>query len=240
MGALVAVRTVDLLAQLQEVDSALDEQRQRLAVLQAQLEDRSELETIAAEHRAAESLAHRLAGEQQDLELEIQDLRDKLTALEKKLYSGSVGNPKELDAMLRDAQQFRALISAREDRLLALYDEVEAATRALEAATARLRAAESGFAERQRTLGSERDATAAEIQRAEQRRQELRAGVPAAALRTYDNLRRARGGLAVAAVAQRICQGCRVSLPEHEVSRARSSAELVFCQSCGRILHVSR
>lgn len=234
------MRAVDLLAQLQEVDTTLDQQRLRLAQLQAQLEDRSELEAVVAEHRAAESLAHRLDGEQQDLELEVQDLRGKLAALEKKLYSGTVGNPKELDAMLRDAQQFRALISAREDRLLALYDEVEAAASALERTTARLRATEAAFAERQRALADERDAVAERVRQAEQRRQDLRAAAPPDALRIYDNLRRTRGGLAVAEVVQRICQGCRVSLPGHEVSRARASDDLVFCQSCGRILHVTR
>ena len=53
----------------------------------------------------------------------------------------------------------------------------------------------------------------------------------------YDGLRRTRGGLAVAEVAQRTCQGCRISLPVNEEIRARTSPDLVFCQSCGRILH---
>jgi predicted nucleic acid-binding Zn-ribbon protein len=37
-------------------------------------------------------------------------------------------------------------------------------------------------------------------------------------------------------VEQRACKGCRINLSSSEVQRARSSSDLVFCQSCGRIL----
>jgi len=67
----------------------------------------------------------------------------------------------------------------------------------------------------------------------------VRPQVAPATLRTYDHLRRTRGGLAVAEVRQRTCQGCRISLTISEEQRARHGDTLVICQSCGRILYAT-
>jgi predicted nucleic acid-binding Zn-ribbon protein len=146
-------------------------------------------------------------------------------------------NPKELDAMTKDAQQFRRQISTREDRLLELFDVVEAASKALVDVEGRLERARVERAENEAAYGAERDQLERTIAQREQERAGLVAQADREALRVYEGLRRTRGGLAVAEVSQRTCQGCRVSLPVSEEMRARSSTELMFCQSCGRILH---
>jgi uncharacterized protein len=71
----------------------------------------------------------------------------------------------------------------------------------------------------------------------ERERAALVADVDPASLRTYESLLRTRARQAVAIVAQRTCQACRVSLPVNLEQRARSSEDLVLCQSCGRILY---
>jgi predicted nucleic acid-binding Zn-ribbon protein len=231
------LRKAQLLAELQRVDSSLDRARERLAIVNSQLEDRSALGTIEAEHQAAESHLHRQQALQRDLELQVQDLRDKLETIEKKLYSGTVSNPKELDSMAKDAQQFRNLISGREDQLLEIYDAVDTATARLAEIASRLGDARATYVDNQRLLATERDGLNATIAELENQRDSLVAATDSQSLRIYEGLRRTRNGLAVAEVAQRTCQGCRITLPVNEEIRARSSQELVFCQSCGRILH---
>ena len=139
--------------------------------------------------------------------------------------------------MTQDAQQFRRQISSREDRLLELYERVEQATATATATAERLRAAEAEQESSQTRLRETRQALQQQIGQAEQRRAQIQSEVDPASLRTYESLRRTRGGQAVARVTQRTCQGCRVSLPVSEEVRARSSPDLVFCQSCGRILY---
>ena len=231
------MRKVETLLQLQRVDSELDRARERLVSVDQQLADRSAVAALETELRAAEADLQRKVREQRDLELEVQDLRDKLTALEKKLYGGTVHNPKELSDMAKEAQQFRGLISSREDRLIGMYDLVEASASEVGGITARLEAARAAHDARQRELIAEREGLLTTIAEDERRQATLRAESDAQALRVYDGLRRTRGGLAVAEVAQRTCQGCRISLPVKEEIRARTSPDLVFCQSCGRILH---
>ena len=231
------MRKVELLAQLQRLDSALDRARERLARIDEQLRDRSALALVEQEQAAASAELHGQQTELKDLELEVQDLRGKLQAVEKKLYSGTVMNPKELSAMTDDARQYRNQISPREDRILGLYDVVDAATTALAAADSRLAEARQAHARAQDGLAAERSTLTAQVSQHEQERQALSAQADPQSLRIYEGLRRTRGGLAVAVVAQRTCQGCRVAIPANLEQRARSGEDLVLCQSCGRILH---
>ncbi len=114
---------------------------------------------------------------------------------------------------------------------------VEAATTLLAEITARLDTTRASHAENMARLSAERDELQTAIAERERERGALREESDAQSLRIYEGLRRTRGGMAVAEVAQLTCQGCRVSLPVNEEIRARTSEELVLCQSCGRILH---
>jgi hypothetical protein len=233
------MRKVETVLQLQEVDTALDRSGERLAAVITRLEDRSELDRTEAEHEVAAAQLRRETATQQDLEQEVEGLRQKLSQLEKKLYGGTVANPKELEAMTLEARQFRNQISTREDRLIEQYDKGEAASTAAAEASTRLEQTKASHENRQRELSSERDELRASIAENEARRTAVLAEIDAATLRTYEGLRRTRGGLAVAEIAQRTCQGCRVTLPVNEEIKARSSQDLVFCQSCGRILYAA-
>lgn len=231
------MKKVQPLVELQHLDSTLDRERERLATVRALLADDSTLGPARVSCAVAEAELRKWQTKQRDLELEVQDLREKLSLAERKLYSGSVNNAKELENMARDAAQFRGLISTREDRLLALYDLIDAAEQTLASARAGLAETERIYTDGQQSFRDEQRELQASIANHESRRNSAAGGADAIALRTYESLRRTRGGLAVAEVAQRTCQGCRVSLPTNEATRARASDELVFCQSCGRILH---
>jgi predicted nucleic acid-binding Zn-ribbon protein len=72
------VRKVQVLVQLQRVDTALDRARERLSAVHAELADSSALAQLTAEQEAARADLQRKAAQQRDLELEVEDLRDKL------------------------------------------------------------------------------------------------------------------------------------------------------------------
>ena len=87
-------RKVDSLYQLQGIDSSLDECARRLEQVQEKLADRSELEAARSRLNEISAQWRRIETQQKDLELLLQDLRDKVTALDRKLYGGAVRNPK--------------------------------------------------------------------------------------------------------------------------------------------------
>ena len=233
------MKTVELLRQLQGVDSALDADREHLRRVEAELADRAELAAAAREQSTRAAALHALEADQRDLELEIDTLRTQLETIDKKLYGGRVGDARELTNLTRDAQQVRAQIGTREDRLLGLFEASEQAASELARADAELRDVRDRRRVREAELSGERDRLLGAVSAGEARQEALRASADATSLRTYDTLRRTRGGLAVADLRQRTCQGCRVGLPLGLEQRVRQGDALVLCQSCGRILAAS-
>ncbi|HZR98533.1 MAG TPA: C4-type zinc ribbon domain-containing protein [Chloroflexota bacterium] len=233
------MRKVDALRDLQEVDSALDQARARLERIAARWGKREALDAAAAARDAAVAELHHRQADQRDLELEIEKLNGKLKANSEKLYGGRVRNPRELEDLSREVEQDRRQISEREDRLIEVFEQVEAAQAAADQATAAFARAEAAWKREQEEMAVARRELQAEGNRLTARRAEIAAQADAASLRLYESLRRSKGGLAVVAVQQRSCQGCRIALPSSEEQKARTSAELVTCSSCGRILYAT-
>ena len=71
----------------------------------------------------------------------------------------------------------------------------------------------------------------------ESNRQQITALIDADTLFNYQELRK-RKGLAVAKVEQGICQGCRITLPNTDLQRAKGGG-VVRCSSCGRIIFLA-
>lgn len=233
-------RKVEVLRELQEIDSALDQLRARGARIAEAWGNRAPLQAVTQERDAAHAALREARAAQRDLDLQLEKLRAKVQADSDKLYSGRVRNPRELQDLQAEVEQDQRLLSALEDRVLAQMDAVEAAERAAAEADARYARAEEAWKREQLAMREEHAALRQQGNELLARRQALVQQADPAALRTYETLRRSKGGLAVARVLQHSCQGCRVTIPTSEEQRARLSSELVFCSSCGRILYVSQ
>jgi predicted nucleic acid-binding Zn-ribbon protein len=230
------MRKVEVLRELQTVDTARDQAQTRLAQIRHQWGRREPLDAaIAVEQEATSTLRH-WETEQQDLELEVGKMRAKLKADTDKLYSGR-GSPRELQDLSHEVDQDARQVSDREDRLLAVFDEVDAAQKTAQQATARREEIETAWKREQERLAQGRRELEAEIARLTAQRDQIAAQSDPVGLRQYESLRRSKGGLAVVAVQQRTCQACRITLPSSEEQKARTSNDLVTCNSCGRILY---
>jgi predicted nucleic acid-binding Zn-ribbon protein len=226
------------LFQLQEIDSEIVARETALSDIEAELADTEELEA-AREVLTERQEAHReLAKKQRETEWEVEELDRKIEPLEKKLYGGTVGNPKELAALQEDVESIKAHKRAVEDELLEAMSSAEDAQRALdEAQRALAELEERRKADEERLLG-EQGRTKAELTTLEERRREQSGLVDAESLRLYESLRSSRG-TAVAKVERGTCQGCRITLPMTLLQKVRSGAAIVQCSSCERILYVS-
>ena len=232
------MRKIDLLAQLQDVDTHLESARTTMAQVQAEIGQRAALDQREAERDAANRRLHELHTQQRDLELQADERRAKMKVDETKLYSGKVTSPKELGNLSDEIAQEKRQIGAVEDKLLELFERIE------EAET-EARQIESSLADDTQTWNTRQQQLRARLQQAQQttatlaaRRASTVQEVEPASLATYDALRHKKGGVAVSLVSQRTCQSCRVALTPAQEQRARIGAELVTCNSCGRILFV--
>ena len=121
---------------LQEIDSAIDVARATLAAVEEQLGETEELTAARAaveEHREALRALHE---SQRDVEWQVDDARSHVVAVEKKLYGGTVRNPKELEGLNEDANMLKGQLRRREDELLNHMVKVEDQETALRQAEA--------------------------------------------------------------------------------------------------------
>lgn len=225
------------LRRLQETDAALDSRRASLSDAEGRI---GESEDVVAARALAEERAAALRqarGAQKDIELEADDLKSKIGPNETKLYSGAIKAPKELADLQADIDQLKRHLSAVEDRDLEALAQLEIAEHAHSAAAADLAAMESAWSAEQAELTERVRTLKMEIAEHETARGDESREIAAEILRTYDHIRFARQGRALAKLDRNLCLGCRISLPTNVVNKARAGSVLVQCPNCERILH---
>jgi len=224
---------------LQEIDSAIDVAQATLAAVEQQLGETEELTSARAaveEHREALRGLH---DGQRDVEWQVDDARSHVTAVESKLYGGTVRNPKELAGLNDDANMLKGQLRRREDELLNHMVKVEEQEAALRQAEDVLKEVEGRWRGEQADLLGQKERLEAELSELEGGRQAQAGRVDGRVLELYDLLRDRRQGKAVVKVERGMCQGCRISLPMSVLQKARSGFDVVQCVSCERILYVS-
>ncbi len=132
------MRTVDNLHDLQTLDTALAEERRRLEKVTLGLADRAAVDQSEQQLRDARQALKRIETDQRDQELATDSQRATVRDIERKLFGGKVVSPKELGNLSKEAEMLRKQISSKEDRLIELYDRLEAAHQAVTAAEATL------------------------------------------------------------------------------------------------------
>ena len=225
------------LYQLQEVDLELESNEQAIKQIASQL---GESETVVAtrsnlarEQQHLEELTH----QQRSVEWEIDDLTNKLTPTEAELYSGRIGNPKELTNLQHEIDSLKAKRNQLEEKTLEIMDQVELTTRNTTALDTQLKTLEAEWHNEQQQLSTRLEQLKAVLADLKNKRQILAAEIDSQSIEVYQELKKQRG-TAVARVEQGICRGCRISLPVTELQRVRSGS-LVRCSSCGRILFLA-
>ena len=224
---------------LQEIDSAIDVARATLAAVEEHLGETEELTSARAaveEHREALRGLH---DGQRDVEWQVDDARSHLTAVEGKLYGGTVRNPKELAGLNDDASILKGQLRRREDELLNHMVKVEEQEATLREAEAVLKEVEARWQGEQSDLLGQKERLEAELAELEKSRQAQAGHIDGRVQELYDLLRDRRQGKAVVKVERGMCQGCRISLPMSVLQKTRSGFDVVQCVSCERILYVS-
>lgn len=237
MVSIHAMTWIHDLRRLQETDAALDIRRGSLADAEARLGESEDVMSVRARVEELDAALRFARGAQKDVEFEADDLKSKIAPAETKLYSGAIKNPKELADLQADIDQLKRHLSAVEDRDLEALTRLETAENEHRAANAELALMESAWAAEQADLAERTKRLAAEIAEYDAERLEQAAEVSPEHQRTYDHIRFARQGRALAKLDRNLCTGCRISLPTNIVNKARAGNVLIQCPNCERILH---
>jgi predicted nucleic acid-binding Zn-ribbon protein len=187
---------------------------------------------------AAETIASDLETDQSQAEKDVEQVRERRRRDQELLDSGSVGDPKQLQAISSELENLVRRQSDLEDVELEIMERVEGAR----AAVAQLTGERDALAaERQEVASRVRDQFAdIESERtAVVTQRDLIAGeIPADLLALYSKIRTDHGGVGAAPLHRGSCQGCRLALPPTEIEalRAAPADAVIRCEECRRIL----
>lgn len=227
------------LLKLQTADSAVGRLKKERAEIPEQAQAAEivqELEKFSGLLAQLEATLHESERTQARLESEDATLSDKIEREEKKLYSGSVANPKELGAIQEEVSTFKRKRDDLETSLLESMETVETQRAQVDEVGRRKAELDARRVELERVFAEKARDLDAQIATGEKARAEAAEKVAPDLLAAYEKVREQKGGVAVGEVADGICGACRVELPAEELDRMKGAAGVWRCPQCRRIL----
>jgi predicted nucleic acid-binding Zn-ribbon protein len=224
---------------LQQLDLRIASVEKSLAEVRRTLSDDSALSSARGRIEELEARLAELEPSRRQSERSNEQVQERLKAVENRLYGGAVTNPRELAAAEEERSFLQAQRGEQEDSLLELMVGIDEAQSARDQTREELARLEAVMEAARPALEAEETRLGAEIPELRQDREDVTPQFPSHVLAIYERLLKARNGYAVARVERGMCQGCRITLPSVELQRAKSSQDLVQCNSCQRILFVA-
>jgi len=227
LKAVIELQRVDL--KIAELNSQIDALPAEIKSLEDQLKDHLE---------AHESHKQRLAAnqkERRELEGDIQPIQAKISKHKDQLYE--VKTNEQYKAMLKEIEGEEGNIRKIEDKILEKMLEAEDLQKLVAQAAASLESEKARVAAETRRLQSLREVDVKERDGLVAHRQTLSAALTPAVVTTYERVRKARRGIAVAEVRNEFCTACNVRLRPQVYQDVLKNADILLCESCDRILY---
>ncbi|MBR7677629.1 zinc ribbon domain-containing protein [Streptomyces sp. NPDC054796] len=224
---------------------ALDTRLTQLAHKRKNLPEHEEIQTLEGDLTqlrdllvAAQTEESDTAREQTKAEQDVDQVRQRASRDQKRLDSGLVTNPKDLESLQSEIASLAKRQGDLEDVVLEVMERRESAQ---ERAGELARRVESVQAKTEDATGR-RDAALetidTEVATVKKEREIVAGSVPAELLKLYEKIREQQGGVGAARLYQRRCEGCQLELNITEMNEVRAAAaeEVVRCENCRRIL----
>jgi hypothetical protein len=227
------------LLELQELDLSVD----RLEARRKDVESGAEL---AEARRRADEIEQKvgelrlaldsIGREEKRLENDIASVELRIQAEHKRLYDGSVANPKELSSIQAEIESLGRRKSRLEDEELGQMEhreELESKLPPLEKELAELR---QRVDEVEASAASELGEIAGTLEERRTARGSLVSAIDEELLELYEDLRAQKKGVGAAALTGGVCQGCHEKLSAMALDKLKRTDGVRRCEYCRRIL----
>jgi predicted nucleic acid-binding Zn-ribbon protein len=225
------------LYQLQEIDLEIEANEQALRQIASQLGESQALVKTQTKLASEKQRLEELKQQQQSWEWEIDDLVSKLTAVQERLYGGSIKNPKELSSLQHEVEGFKSKREQLEDKALEIMEQVELTEASVATKSNEFKELEAEWQSQQQQLSGNMEELKTTLADLQHKREALSTSIDPEKIELYNKLKKQKG-TAIAKVEQGICRGCRISLSAAELQQARGGNS-VQCSNCGRILFLA-
>ena len=227
----------NILYQLQQYDSGIDQANKRVQVIDSILSDTTEFDYalneqeerkifLAEKHKTLKSTEHTVTIQNQ-----------KITQNQNKLYSGAVTNPKDLEDLQLESDSLHKYLSVLEERQIEAMLESDQAQEIYDLSSALINEISQKKQTERELLSAEKSEVEFKISSFQSDRETLLTNSKIPDISIYENLRKSSGGIAVTLMQKSSCSACGSNIPSAIEQEARSPKKLSFCPACKRILH---
>ncbi|HSW50559.1 MAG TPA: C4-type zinc ribbon domain-containing protein [Bryobacteraceae bacterium] len=226
-----------LIIRLQDLDSRIRELQREIATLPRHI---SEIEKTLESHvRKLEADHAAIAANQRErrrLDEDIQDQERKASKFRDQMTGAKITN-EQYRAFQKEIDYCQKEIRKAEDRILALMEESEPLERNMKTAEAALAEEKKKVAEESRLARARTSEDERQLKELLAERQSMVQELTPAVLGAYERIRGKRGGQAVAEAVDGRCSACHLALRPQLFQEVRTNQQVIFCESCGRILY---
>lgn len=184
---------------------------------------------------AAKLKAKEIEVNRKDLENQVQTLEERIQKYEQQKLATKKNE--EYQAYDHQIETLKKEITSLEDRELELMEAAEAQKPIIAKADEDARATRSMVERQIADLEAKIKAIDTQQKDVQAERAKLAADIDEDLLDTYQRLFDKKDGIAVAALANDICQGCHVKAQTHIIYAVKAAKEVTTCLNCGRILY---
>lgn len=229
---------LEALYELQQADTGIVARKKALRELDDGSNSAAELAAAQEQLASLKEQHQSLDGTTLDKELRLKGAEEERDQKSKQAYGGTIADPKQLSALEKKIAELGRFKDKLEEEILELMEEAEQSEQAVETQQAVVADLEKRTAALRQRHATETQRLTRELEELYQKRQELAAQLDDQLLKQYEGLLDKTGGLAVAAVHEGACQGCKVGLPSTYAPRLQAGNEIVRCENCRRILYL--
>jgi predicted nucleic acid-binding Zn-ribbon protein len=224
------------LIRLQAIDLSIQEIRARTQqfpsiskALDAKLKSaQAGLEAAREKVKTNQSQRKKLEGDVSGTETKISKYRDQMM---------SVKTNEEYKAIQKEIEHAQQAIRKLEDEILNLMLEAETVQNEVRTAELRLKQDQQGVDQERKELEKVHQQDVSALESYEKERKEIENAVSSDILPRYERVRKHRGGIAVAAARNYICEVCKVRIRPQVYQEIMKNDQLIACDACQRILY---
>ena len=224
------------LIRLQAIDISIQELRARVDKfpgLSKELDEKlrsasSKLEAAKERVKTNQTTRKKLEGEIATTESKISKYRDQMMA---------VKTNDEYRALQHEIEHTQSSIRKFEDDILNLMMEAETLQTEIKAAEVRLKEDQQRMEQERKQLADENLSDLSALESYLKERKEIEVSISTDLVPRYDRIRKARGGIAVAAARDYVCEICKVRIRPQIFQEIRRNDQIIACDACQRILY---
>jgi predicted nucleic acid-binding Zn-ribbon protein len=225
------------LCQVQQYDTHIDNASKRIREIDAILGDNKLLGAALKVQSKTEDILTEKKKILSSAEVVVGDHSLKIDQNQKKLYSGSVTNPKDLEDLQLESESLNKYLSVLEERQLEAILEMDEAENDFNNASSEVAVIKSKMESEYIELTTEKKDLDLSITETAAQKDSFLSSNDIPDLQTYLSLRKSSGGIAVTLMISSSCSSCGANIPSAIAQEARSPVKLAFCPTCNRILH---